>query len=182
MYRKSSRTGFTRQNFAKKISGGFTLIELLVVIAVIGILASVVLASLNSARKKGADAKIKSELKQIATALELYYDKYGAYVVTGTGYLDGGQGYARFVGGSYSKAVTTKLAEEGFLGSSMSTADTIEYGNYMIYVCVDSNGQQHYSLSATLNNPTAQDIAHVAEVCSGGHISVNYGKNYAIGN
>ncbi len=58
---------------------GFTLIELLVVIAVIGILASVVLASLNSARGKARDARRFSDLRQISLALELYYDDYGAY-------------------------------------------------------------------------------------------------------
>jgi len=58
---------------------GFTLIELLVVIAIIGILASIVLASLNSARQKGRDAKRISDVKQLQLALELYYDGYGAY-------------------------------------------------------------------------------------------------------
>lgn len=53
---------------------GFTLIELLVVIAIIGILSSVVLASLNGARKKGRDARRISDLKQIQLALEMYYD------------------------------------------------------------------------------------------------------------
>ena len=55
-------------------SRGFTLIELLVVIAIIGILSSVVLASLNSARQKGRDARRISDLKQLQLALELYYD------------------------------------------------------------------------------------------------------------
>jgi len=53
---------------------GFTLIELLVVIAIIGILSSVVLASLNGARKKGRDARRISDLKQVQLALEMYYD------------------------------------------------------------------------------------------------------------
>lgn len=60
-------------------SHGFTLIELLVVIAIIGILSSVVFASLNSARAKARDAKIVSEFRQLTIALALYYDKYGRY-------------------------------------------------------------------------------------------------------
>lgn len=53
---------------------GFTLIELLVVIAIIGVLSSVVLASLNSARNKGADAAIKSQLAGMRAQAELSYD------------------------------------------------------------------------------------------------------------
>ncbi len=53
---------------------GFTLIELLVVIAIIGILSSVVLASLNTARNKGADTAVKSNLAGARAQAELYYD------------------------------------------------------------------------------------------------------------
>ena len=60
-------------------SKGFTLIELLVVIAIIGMLSSTVLASLNSARAKGRDARRMADLRQIALAMELYYDDYGHY-------------------------------------------------------------------------------------------------------
>ena len=56
---------------------GFTLIELLVVIAIIGILSSVVLASLNSARNKGADAAIKNNLANIRAQAEMHYDSNG---------------------------------------------------------------------------------------------------------
>ena len=61
---------------------GFTLIELLVVIAIIGILASVVLASLNSARDKGSSAAIKSSLNNMRAQAELIYDTAGGSYAT----------------------------------------------------------------------------------------------------
>lgn len=68
---------------AKNKSGGFTLIELLVVIAIIGILSSIILASLNSTRAKARDAKRKGDLKQLQLALELYFDSNNSYPSTG---------------------------------------------------------------------------------------------------
>ncbi len=69
----------------KRFTRGFTLIELLVVIAIIGILASVVLVSLQSARKKGNDARVQSGVQQIRTALETEYNN-GVYpsLISGT--------------------------------------------------------------------------------------------------
>ncbi len=61
-----------KSNVSKK--HGFTLIELLVVIAIIGILSSVVLASLSTARAKSRDARRISDIGQIKMALEMYYD------------------------------------------------------------------------------------------------------------
>jgi general secretion pathway protein G len=62
----------------KKNKKGFTLIELLVVIAIIGLLSTLAIVSLNSARQKSRDAKRVADIKQIQTALELYYnDNFG---------------------------------------------------------------------------------------------------------
>lgn len=58
---------------------GFTLIELLVVITIIGILSSIVLFSLDSARVKARDARRLADIRQVALALEFYIDRYRHY-------------------------------------------------------------------------------------------------------
>lgn len=58
----------------RSLARGFTLIELLVVIAIIGILSSVVIASLNGARKKARNARRVDDVKQLQLALSLYFD------------------------------------------------------------------------------------------------------------
>jgi general secretion pathway protein G len=61
---------------------GFTLIEMLVVISIIGILATLVTANLNSARSRARDTQRKSDIKNIATALRVYYNDKNRYPAT----------------------------------------------------------------------------------------------------
>lgn len=111
---------------------GFTLIELLVVIAIIGILSSVVLASLNTARNKGADTAVKSNLAGARAQAELFYDANGNnYVTTGgagtatdvcatAGNVNGVRGIAQSVlaaGQAYSSAMTS-------INSTLTTGGT----------------------------------------------------------
>lgn len=67
------------KNLFRKRELGFTLIELLVVIAIIGILAAVVLVSLNSARTKARDSRRLADIRQLMTGMELFYNDNGSY-------------------------------------------------------------------------------------------------------
>jgi prepilin-type N-terminal cleavage/methylation domain-containing protein len=68
----------------EKVVKAFTLIELLVVISIIGILATLVTANLNAARNRSRDAVRKGDLKNIQTALRMYYNDKQSYPATFT--------------------------------------------------------------------------------------------------
>ncbi|MFA5131435.1 MAG: prepilin-type N-terminal cleavage/methylation domain-containing protein [Patescibacteria group bacterium] len=63
----------------KKNKQGFTLIELLVVIAIIGLLSTLSIVALNQARARSRDARRLADVKQIQTALEMYYNDLYSY-------------------------------------------------------------------------------------------------------
>ncbi len=102
---------------------GFTLIELLVVIAIIGLLSSVVLASMNSARKKSRDARRQQDLKSMQVALELYFDTNGGYPVQTTA--------TDLVAGAQAATALAGLVSGGQIGSI--SADPTS-GRYYYYV------------------------------------------------
>lgn len=58
---------------------GFTLIELLVVIAIISILAGLLLVNMVGVRGRAEDTKKKNDLRQLKTAMRLYYNDYQRY-------------------------------------------------------------------------------------------------------
>ena len=146
----------------KKNKKGFTLIELLVVIAIIGILASVVLASLNTARKKSRDARRIADVKQLQLALELYFDANTAYPTTA-------QGTAILLTGCGGAACIPSIP-----------TDPISPGTYTYFGC--GTPPTAYHLGAGLEeqtNPALQsDLNAVPTACAGSPIvSANEANN-----
>jgi len=155
----------------KKFNKGFTLIELLVVIAIIGILSSVVLASLNTARAKGADAAVKSNLANARAQAELFYDaNANSYTVTIGGATDlcniaglvsGVKGIYTNVFGAASATGLTAVNTTATLAGSAVTATChssaaawasetpLKTGTNQMY-CVDSTGASVQTTGSTL--------------------------------
>ncbi len=116
---------------------GFTLIELLVVIAIIGILASVVLASLNSARDRGEDAAIRSNLNNARAQAELYYDGNGReYTDVCTTAATGG-GVADLVAGATASGGGAAAADCDDSADAWAAEKQLNTGDFY---CVDSTG------------------------------------------
>jgi|ERR1035437_5034235 prepilin-type N-terminal cleavage/methylation domain-containing protein len=155
---------------------GFTLIELLVVIAIIGILSSVVLASLSSARNKGKDAAVKSQLASMRAQAEIFYSAGSTYATictaavsangfggtTGPGLL-----YATQQSEGVATTINTTLTVKGsevspFLVSCHASTDTWVVDAPLVadaasnkMFCVDSAGAAKPEAVAMLASATA---------------------------
>lgn len=126
-----------------KHNKGFTLIELLVVIAIIGILASVVLASLNTARTKGNDVKIKSQIGNIRAAAEAYYigiGNYGGPATTCTGGTAGSMFTSTDVEGLVDSNNYPSNANLVCNGSNTAWAVSAQLAGTSNFWCADSTG------------------------------------------
>ncbi len=137
------------------INRGFTLIELLVVIAIIGILASVVLASLNSARDKGSDAASRGALAQLRTQAEIFYDNAGRTYV---GLCANAQIVAIIENARVNSRATTAYTAAGAGGAVSATAAgcsssatayaaAVPLKSSGAFWCVDSVGKAQISAS-----------------------------------
>jgi type IV pilus assembly protein PilA len=145
---------------------GFTLIELLVVIAIIGILSSVVLASLNTARGKGADATIKGNLEQIRSQAEIIYDSVTpnsyATVCTDTTVANGLASAANALGGTVDTAVANASAGTKVSCHASANAWAATSGLKGLsgqYFCVDSTGKGTTSAIAVIAGSGATQYA-----------------------
>ncbi|MBI2050604.1 MAG: prepilin-type N-terminal cleavage/methylation domain-containing protein [Parcubacteria group bacterium] len=134
---------------------GFTLIELLVVIAIIGVLSTLAVVSLNNAREKSRDAKRVSDIKQVQTALELYFVDVNAYPA-GTGLVLGGaSAQALSSGGGFSASPGSLTVYMGQVPSNPEPGGTD-------YTYTQTQSGVSYTILFTLENQTGA-------LGSGGH-------------
>jgi prepilin-type N-terminal cleavage/methylation domain-containing protein len=133
-----------------KSQKGFTLVELLVVIAIIGILSTVAVVALSSARQKARDVKRAADIKEIQTALELYNNDRDGYPVADTAVALGTGSQKSLCTGGFKSACDPSdtvymgivpAAPTPYDGSCASTDNVYTYlapggGNYTITFCL----------------------------------------------
>jgi prepilin-type N-terminal cleavage/methylation domain-containing protein len=124
------------QFFAKKKKKGFTLIELLVVIAIIGILATIVIVNVNSARQKAKDTAVKGSLDSLRASAEMFYDTNSTYVGVCTS-------------ADFTRIDTTIKNNNGTVATYCTTTATT-YAAYA-YVQGGSGATQFYCIDSTGN-------------------------------
>lgn len=162
---------------------GFTLVELLVVIAIIGILSSIVLGSLYTARIKANDARRKSDFHQIVNALELYNTKNGSYPSTGaTGPTDSTHSqYSTMAGSTWLNA----LVADGDLPGAPKDPVNVDKGPWCwtsatsqntIYVYL-SDGN-HYILCGWMENTSDRQTLQYQDVQNPWNTSQYLKANY----
>lgn len=158
------------KTWVKSFSGqrGFTLIELLVVIAIIGILSSVVLASLNSARSKARDTTRKQNIDQLVKAINLYYNQNGTLPGTNVCHTvtNGGVNLTQFT----NHLVPTFIKEL----PKDPTITGINAGNYVYQKISNTSGQ--FLVCALMENASAGNMSPVVDLtaCTGGVANYNY--------
>jgi prepilin-type N-terminal cleavage/methylation domain-containing protein len=135
---------------------GFTLIELLVVIAIIGLLATLAVVAFGNARVRARDAKRVSDLRQIATAVELYKDEYGHYPI--------GTSWASFDSPRYKDnpiinpdAANLTEALRPWLGNGPNDPKLKSIYSGYLYLGVGNNGTEYCILIHT----TVEDLRNV---------------------
>lgn len=131
-------------NLSQPLKKAFTLIELLVVISIIAILATLLIANFNATRERARDAQRKSDLRNIQTALRLYYNDYGVYPDNSGGEIKGcgdGDDPCTFGSGAFSaqQVYMSLLPDDPQTGRGyVYSQEDEDIDNYTLSVCLEN--------------------------------------------
>ena len=173
---------------------GFTLIELLVVISIIGLLASIILASLSNAKQKSRDAAIEEEVIQLRNWFELQRAPGGSYSAAYGGITGGGGSpnspqtpgggieYFQFNGSDSCNATSIDPTFSKICSTIVSDAGNS--ANSLIIGSPSSDWSTHYTYSIQALQPSAQTYvcAGYSGKTSSGNSSSNYSANGCLNN
>lgn len=134
-----------------KYKRGFTLIELLVVISLIGVLATLVIANMNSARERARDAQRKSDLRNIQTALRLYYNDMSVYPQGSSGSIVACNGTCTWGGAWINSSVTYMniLPNDPLTGQTYTYTGVVGGEDYTIKACLENKSDTKGVIDAT---------------------------------
>jgi len=137
---------------------GFTLIELLVVIAIIGLLSTLAVVSLNNARQKSRDAKRVSDIKQVQTALELFFVDQNGYPGETANSVLGSTNLAALDDTGFTTACGSGTCYMGQVPSNPTPngADYVYNATSGGTACTSGTSCDDYSITFTIEGPTGQ--------------------------
>lgn len=149
-------TSQSRIGTALKNKGGFTLIELLVVISILAILTALLLPNLVGIRERGRDSRRKSELRELSSALRLYYNDYQSYPASSSDTI---------MGCGADGDAACSVGNSFVAGGNTYMQEVPEYTGY-----AQTDSGEGFDLWVTLENGSDQDIGESQSRCgvSGG--------------
>lgn len=130
--------------FIQQKNKGFTLVELLVVIAIIGLLSSIALSSLNTARNKAKDTAIKADVANLVTLANLNFNEYGNYCNLQGGWVTGISCSTAYANGIYASNA------QGICNDILKNINTVSVNT--LYSGTVAGCATKYSFIVRLNN------------------------------
>lgn len=179
---------------------GFTLVELMIVIVVIAILASITIVAYNGVQPSARDAKRKADLHIIGESIQLYRQKKGNDIQSGSGCGQNGDGigYFNYSGSGYPESIENCLKDAGYLDGSGSFADpsncitwtsalpgkscsgtSADAYVYLKYTCGTGDSTITY-LYAHLETETTPNFAKDTSCGNGSSTALSHGLNYQL--